>query len=463
LVDPTGAEHRLSVDDAVIGAVRRARRAHASEAPRGDALRPRDIQAMVRSGLTADDIASETGEDVEHIRRYERPVLDERRHIAQQAGRVLVYPDTDTGSPTPLAELALERLELREVDPESMAWDAWKRQDGTWYVELTFIAGSRRRAAGWTYARGSVVAQDDEARWLSDSGPTDSGPIPDFGSGQERRSSTGDPLPPAPPRSASSRDHQTETGRILESLRRRRGVAPSPADAPDPSSTGPAGGAAEPPPAAPAQSDAQEFGAGGLRLVGDADERTIDGAHSAPSHPHEAQDASIVALPPSDGEQTETPDVAHPDQHTEPIGTPRFDTPAADPARDPDGSAVAADGTAGESAQRSTSQATDTGPGDDHPSLLDDPALADWEEAAEPTNAASSSDTAKVFPASVPPAHGAHDGRAEGDADGASAQSPDAQDTGASGSTPLEVAKRRRGRASVPSWDEIMFGGRGRD
>src|SRR5699024_6398164 len=114
LVDPTGAEHRLSVDDAVIGAVRRARRAHASEAPRGDALRPRDIQAMVRSGLTADDIASETGEDVEHIRRYERPVLDERRHIAQQAGRVLVYPDTDTGSPTPLAELALERLERSE-------------------------------------------------------------------------------------------------------------------------------------------------------------------------------------------------------------------------------------------------------------------------------------------------------------------------------------------------------------
>src|SRR5699024_5789243 len=157
LVDPTGAEHRLPVDDAVIGAVRRARRAHASEAPRGESLRPRDIQALIRSGLTAEDVAAETGEDVEHIRLYERPVLSERRHIAQQAGRVLVYPDTDAGAPAPLAALALQRLELREVDPETMEWDAWKRQDGTWFVELTFVAGSRRRSAGWSYARGSVV------------------------------------------------------------------------------------------------------------------------------------------------------------------------------------------------------------------------------------------------------------------------------------------------------------------
>ncbi len=461
LVDPTGAEHRLPVDDAVIGAVRRARRAHASEAPRGDALRPRAIQAMVRSGLTAEDIAAETGEDVEHIRRYERPVLDERRHIAQQAGRVLVYPDTDTGSPTPLTELALERLELREVDPESMEWDAWKRQDGTWYVELSFTAGSRRRSAGWTYSRGSVVAQDDEARWLSDAGPTDSGPIPDFGSGSERRWNTGDPLPPAAPRSAPTRDHQTETGRILESLRRRRGVTPAPMDDPGPLS--PTGPAAAPPHGVPSDEDAappaaagpaaSDVGSGGLRLVGDADDRTIDGAHSAPSRPDEAQDASIVALPSSDGDAA-SPHDRHPDHHTEPIGTPRFDQPAPGTRQAADAPRTSADGPTGD---RSANDEAVGGPGDDHPSLLDDPALSGWDDASETPNDVPPSATPKVFPGAIPSTTDAAGGTDAEQGDGAPAGNDTAQDT------PPDAGKRRRGRASVPSWDEIMFGGRGKD
>lgn len=460
LVDPTGAEHRLPVDDAVIGAVRRARRAYASESPRGDALRPRAIQAMLRSGLTAEDIAAETDEDVEHIRRYERPVLDERRHIAQQAGRVLVYPDTDTGSPTPLTRLALERLELREVDPESMEWDAWKRQDGTWYVELSFIAGSRRRAAGWTYARGSVIAQDDEARWLSDSGPTDSGPIPDFGSGSERRWNTGDPLPPASPRGAPTRDHQTETGRILESLRRRRGVAPAAGDEPGSSPVAPPDGMPaddSSPPAAPVRPDAPDLGSGGLRLVGDADDRSIDGAHSAPSHPDEAQDASIVALPSSDDDGAASPHGDHPDHHTEPIGTPRFDPSAPEAPRASSGADAAAP--TDQTPSDPSSPEAAAGPGADHPSLLDDPALSGWDGAEGTSNDARLSADAKVFPGTVPSTTDSADVASTPER-GDSASSEDAP---AQGPVPPDAAKRRRGRASVPSWDEIMFGGRGKD
>lgn len=415
LVDPTGAEHRLAVDDAVISAVRRSRSAHAAESPRGEALRPRDIQTMIRQGLTAEDVAAETGEDIEHIRRYERPVLSERAHIAQQAGRVVVYPDSDTGAPTPLRELVDTRLELREVDPADTQWDAWKRQDGTWYVELAFSAGGRPRTAGWTFAHGSVVAQDDEALWLSDSGPTDSGPIPDYGTGEERRRRASAPsassLTESPgPRPGPARDHQTETGRILESLRRRRGVAPSAGD-PAPVGTQPTGAAAPSP----------ATGAGGLRLVGDANDTTIDGAHTAPSRPEDAQDASIVALPSSAGGESRAP--ASHDHHTEPIGTPRFDAPA--PAS-PD--AAGPQPTAPE-AEAPAAPTDADGPGSDHPSLLDDPALADWSDGQE--------DASPEAPAE-------------------NASSPAAPDEEAQ-------TQRRRGRASVPSWDEIMFGGRGRD
>jgi hypothetical protein len=433
LVDPTGAEHRLAVDDALIGAVRRSRSAHAAETPRGEALRPRDIQAMIRQGLSAQEVAEATGEDIEHIRRYEGPVLSERRHTAQQASRVIVYPDSDSGAPAPLQELVDTRLALREVDPETADWDAWKRQDGTWYVELTFTAGGRPRSAGWTYTRGSVVAQDDEARWLSDTGPTDSGPIPDYGSGEERRrTAASSPLPAAPAaRPAPARDHQTETGRILESLRRRRGVAPAPGD------TGPT--------PRPAAEESPAPGAGGLRLVGDADDTAIDGAHTAPSRPEDAQDSRIVALPQTTG--AEAPAPVQRDRHTEPIGTPRFDAPVEPPQAPP----------VPEAAETPAAEppAAD-GPGSDHPSLLDDPALAGWSagldetsEGAEDRDPFATGPTDLVDPETQDRTHAA----APADEAAPAPQEEDEE----------PQSQRRRGRASVPSWDEIMFGGRGRD
>ncbi|HJA39550.1 MAG TPA: hypothetical protein H9793_11295, partial [Candidatus Brevibacterium intestinigallinarum] len=260
-----------------------------------------------------------------------------------------------------------------------------------------------------------VVLRDDEALWLSDSGPTDSGPIPDYGTGEERRRRASAPsassLTESPgPRPGPARDHQTETGRILESLRRRRGVAPSAGD-PAPVGTQPTGAAAPSP----------ATGAGGLRLVGDANDTTIDGAHTAPSRPEDAQDASIVALPSSAGGESRAP--ASHDHHTEPIGTPRFDAPA--PAS-PD--AAGPQPTAPE-AEAPAAPTDADGPGSDHPSLLDDPALADWSDGQE--------DASPEAPAE-------------------NASSPAAPDEEAQ-------TQRRRGRASVPSWDEIMFGGRGRD
>lgn len=444
LVDPTGAEHRLPVDDAVISAVRRARGAVASDAAPGEPLRPRDIQTMIRQGLSAVEVAADTGLDLEHIRRYEGPVLAERAHTAQQARRVVVYPDSDAGAAAPLGELVQTRLELREVDPETMEWDAWKRQDGTWCVSLTFIASGRQRTATWTFSHGSVVAQDDEARWLSDAGPTDSGPIPDYGSGEERRRRATAPAPAAPleaSRPGPARDHQTETGRILESLRRRRGIAPSAADPAASGPTDPTGplsptsptGPTGPAPAAPAPTAPAPSSGGSLRLVGDEDDRTIDGAHAAPSRPADAQDSRIVALPAADDAGAQSPEDRHPDQHTEPIGTPRFDVPA--PPHTAGTPAAEAGETPADSAPLAEEEAEPAGPGADHPSLLDDPALGGW--SGEQATAGTSDDADEDRPEAAPAAGRSADDEAE--------------------------PRRKRGRASVPSWDEIMFGGRGRD
>ena len=224
LVDGRGREYLLPINDRLYSLVRKQRAA--SIKPTGH-VRPKEIQAMIRSGMSAQEVSEATGASLEYVQTYEHPVLAERAHTAYLAGQCPVYGDSDPdGLARPLAELCKERLRLRDVDPETVKWDAWKKNSGHWYVHLSFIAADKERSAGWEYSRGSVVPLDDEARWLSDSGPTDSGPIPTFGSAAERALNAAE--------SGNTPSSDTETGRILEGLRRRRyrpDLHPNPAGA----------------------------------------------------------------------------------------------------------------------------------------------------------------------------------------------------------------------------------------
>ena len=98
-------------------------------------LRPREIQARIRSGQTAEDVAAASGLPIEHIRRFEGPVLTERAWVAQQAQATEVRRP---GGDIELGDLVSERLHAEGVDPADIAWDAWRRDDGTWVVIATF-------------------------------------------------------------------------------------------------------------------------------------------------------------------------------------------------------------------------------------------------------------------------------------------------------------------------------------
>src|SRR3954462_11056944 len=49
---------------------------------------PKEIQAHIRAGETAEEIAETAGIPVERVRWFEGPVLQEREYMAQQAQRV---------------------------------------------------------------------------------------------------------------------------------------------------------------------------------------------------------------------------------------------------------------------------------------------------------------------------------------------------------------------------------------
>jgi hypothetical protein len=178
LVDSDGDRYTLRIDRALRAAVRSDRPALGMiQAADATPLRPKEIQAMLRAGRSAEEISETSEIPLEHVRRYEGPVLAEREWTAQRAR---TFP-VGRGGPA-LQQVVAERLAAREATGES-AWDAWRRPDGTWTLELTFSAGGRTRQAHGSadVETRTVSPMDDEARWISDE---DAPPEPSRGRGR---------------------------------------------------------------------------------------------------------------------------------------------------------------------------------------------------------------------------------------------------------------------------------------
>lgn len=133
-------------------------------------LRPKEIQARIRAGETAEEIADAAGIPVERVRWFEGPVLAERAYIADQAQSGSVRRAGDSAGPGPrLGGIVTERLSAAGTDPADGQWDSRKRGDGNWQVSLTFPSGGRLHVAEWVFdpRRRHVMPDDDNAARLS--------------------------------------------------------------------------------------------------------------------------------------------------------------------------------------------------------------------------------------------------------------------------------------------------------
>ncbi|AKL68281.1 septation protein SepH [Streptomyces sp. Mg1] len=161
-------EYTLPIDERLRAAVRNDRaRLNQIEIEVESHLRPRDIQARIRAGASAEEVAQLAGIPVDRVRRFEGPVLAERAFMAERARKTPVRrPGENTGPQ--LGEAVQERLTLRGVEKESVQWDSWRRDDGTWEVLLVYRVVGETHSASWSYdpPRRLVVAVDDEARSL---------------------------------------------------------------------------------------------------------------------------------------------------------------------------------------------------------------------------------------------------------------------------------------------------------
>ncbi len=161
-------EYTLPIDERLRAAIRNDRaRLGQIEIEVESHLRPRDIQARIRAGATAEEVAQLAGIPVERVRRFEGPVLAERAFMAERARKTAVRRQGESTGPQ-LGEAVAERLLLRGAEKDSILWDSWRRDDGTWEVLLVYRVAGEPHSASWTYdpPRRLVQAVDDEARAL---------------------------------------------------------------------------------------------------------------------------------------------------------------------------------------------------------------------------------------------------------------------------------------------------------
>lgn len=283
LEGPDGQRFRVPIDEALRAAVRRDR-PHLEQArvEATGALPPREIQARVRAGQTADEIAEASGMPVEIVRRYDGPVVAERQWVAEQARGTRIGHEP---SAPVLGDLVADRLATREV--REMSWDAFRGGAGAWTVEVRFEVGGAERSARWSYdaADRRVRALDDEARWLSETELPDApvrrhlAPVRDRVFDVEVE----DVLRPLLasvdlPVSADPEPEDEPTHALLDDLAGRRGVRQE-VDLED--------------------DEEEEFSGFGPQHAFDFDnpEITVPAAHPPASHPEEAHDARVLQMP----------------------------------------------------------------------------------------------------------------------------------------------------------------------
>jgi hypothetical protein len=169
LRDDDGEQHSVDVDDTLRAAIRGEHaRTGQLEITMDSALRPRDIQARIRAGETAEAVAQAAQSSVERIMPYAAPVLAERAHVAQRAQLSSVRRRSGEAGARTLGDAVAAQLRSVAGDPTSVEWDSWRREDGRWTLTGAFSGPGRTGTATFVFdVRGNFVTlEDDDARWL---------------------------------------------------------------------------------------------------------------------------------------------------------------------------------------------------------------------------------------------------------------------------------------------------------
>lgn len=447
----SGDELAVAADDRLRDALRGIGARHGRlETPMDSSLSPRDIQARVRAGASLDEVTEAAGIPLERVERFAAPVLAEREHIAAMAVSSSVRRRGETSGHRNLRATAAERLLKHGVDVDSLVWDSHRLADGRWAVTADYALGEENQRATFFFdPRGRYsVAADDPARWLvgeQPPGTATAGP----GGGDARAAdeptvdlsdelalvrAIQEPAAARPTTEVLAEVEHEQTERTV--VRALRSVPAPPAAPVDPAPAanradereGPSDEQSRLDPAGLEQSGGEQSGgerSGGEQpselnvLYAMLDDGGRDGEHPGEPRPH-AGPSDAAAVPDTSTGGWEPPrDVDYPVEPSPEEAEPAPVEP--DRAADPLGGG---DHEADDSKAGADSGPATIGGRPDGPPAPDE--LPGSESGAASSSAEGAQRTAEQFELETEPA-------------------------------PTKPSKRKR--ASVPSWDEIMFGG----
>ena len=143
-----GEKFRLALDESL----RKAIKGDKGLRIEADAISPREIQELVRSGHSIDDIVSKTSASYSYIEKFAAPVLEELQHIVSTAKSVRLSFVAERFGETNHVEfgtLIRERLDQWKAD--KVEWFAKRTETGGMQVSCRFELDDVATEAKWSF------------------------------------------------------------------------------------------------------------------------------------------------------------------------------------------------------------------------------------------------------------------------------------------------------------------------
>lgn len=170
-----GERYRIAIDEVLQSKLRQSQPDPGS----GRKLAPREIQAHIRAGMSAQDVSSITGVPLEYIQKFEGPVLAEREFVVETALGVPVHTADLDPSKEAVTFGTVIRERLHELGAVGERWASWKEMASGWVVKLSFTANQIDHDARWSFdpRKLALAPINSEAVQLSQQGDGASGPL----------------------------------------------------------------------------------------------------------------------------------------------------------------------------------------------------------------------------------------------------------------------------------------------
>ena len=170
LTDNNGTEYTLRISDTLRATVNQPRLTAVPVTDENAAISVADIQRRLRAGETMDSIARDGDISVDKVERFSGPILQERLFIIDQVHSLTPRRDgKDSGREAiTFLDIVTSKLAPRGVEIDSLDWNTWRLNDGTWTIELHYPNRDGMGAAQFSYDthRRTIAPLDDSAAWM---------------------------------------------------------------------------------------------------------------------------------------------------------------------------------------------------------------------------------------------------------------------------------------------------------